>query len=86
MSASDCDRFLWTLTPASGVGVVISVVMTPLVLTSDVRDWGPPVSPTTLVALLCLVSLARLLVRVPCSSGNTLSLDLTKLCGNPDLK
>ena len=40
MSASDCDLFLWT--PASGVELVTWLVMTPMVLTSDVRDWGPP--------------------------------------------
>ena len=76
MSARDCDLFLWTLTVLAWAGMLVSS----RVLSSEVRDWGPA-SPATLVA----ASLARLLVSVPCSSGNTDNLDLTKLCGKPDL-
>ena len=72
----------------SGTGAPLLSTNQRLVLSLSTNQRPPlPVTSamTTLLALLCLMSLALLLVRVPCSSGNTLNLDLTKLCGNPDL-
>ena len=51
------------------------------VLTSAVRDCGPPppVSPPPPLSPTTLLALALCLVRVPASSGSTDSLDRTKL-------
>ena len=71
MSARDWDLFLR----------MVLVVSEPL--TSEERDWGPAMSVTSTLLARCL---SLFLVSVPCSSGNTASLDLTKLWGKPDLE